>query len=34
MVDMIIAEEQDYLGALEILHPTLYEHILSNIKKM
>lgn len=28
-----MSEEQDYLGALEVLHPTLYGHILSHVKK-
>ena len=29
----MMSEEHDYLGALQILHPSLYEHIISHVKK-
>jgi hypothetical protein len=33
LVDSLIQDEQDYFGALSILHPEIYEYVLTYLKK-
>ncbi len=33
-MDALIEEENDYMGALSVLHPVLFEHILAQQRKL
>jgi len=33
LVESLIQEEEDYFGALSILHPEIYEYVLTYLKK-
>lgn len=33
LADKMISEEEDYLGALQAVHPQIYEYVMTNLKK-
>lgn len=34
LVDSLIEVEGDHFGALQVLHPNLYEHVISYVKRL